>query len=197
MPLSPPRHRVALVVVLALASLALLAAVPMASARGRICPTLRAVHAHTGAGAHVERALVCLMNRVRLRSGMRPLHVNRCLDRLAERHARDMVRRRYFAHSSSGGRNLGQRARRFGYSPRRANWTVGENLAWGAGRSSRALWVVSAWMRSPSHRANILRSSYRHVGVAAVRGTPTRTRGARRPRTFTVDFGAGGRRHCG
>ena len=196
MPSSPPRHRAALAVVLALASLALLAAAPTASARGRICPKLRAVHADTRAGAHVERAIVCLMNRVRVRSGMRPLHMNRCLDRLAERHTRDMVRRRYFAHSAAGGRSLGQRARRFGYSPRRENWTVGENLAWGAGRSSRALWIVRAWMRSPGHRANILHRSFRHVGVAAVRGVPTGSRGARRPRTFTVDFGAGGRRHC-
>lgn len=170
---------------------------PVAHAsRRHVCPSTRAVHAHTAAGAHVERAIVCLMNRVRLRSGLRPLHMNRCLDRLAERHARDMVARRYFAHSSASGRSLGQRARVFGYSPRTVHWTVGENLAWGAGPASRALWVVEAWMRSPGHRANILRPSFRHVGVAAVRGIPTGIRGMRHPRTFTVDFGVGGRR-CG
>jgi uncharacterized protein YkwD len=152
------------------------------------------VLARTAAGAHVERALLCLVNRVRRRAGLRALRVNRCLDRAAERHARDMVARRYFAHSSSSGAGLGQRARAFGYAARRPHWVVGENLAWGAGPASRARWVVRAWMRSPGHRQNILTGRFRHVGVAAVRGTPVYVRGVARPRTFTVDFGARGAR---
>jgi uncharacterized protein YkwD len=191
-----PVARRSVVVLVASIALACLVAVPAARAHARVCPSTRAVRAHSAAGAHVERAIVCLINRVRLHAGRRPLHVNACLDRLAERHARDMVARRYFAHSSARGLSLGQRARTYGYSPRTAQWTVGENLAWGEGPASRALWVVRAWMRSPEHRANILHRSFRHVGVAAVRGIPMWIGGVRRPRTFTVDFGAGGRR-CG
>jgi uncharacterized protein YkwD len=171
----------------------LLATASSAQAR-RGCPSARAVLARTSAGAHVERAIVCRMNRIRRRAGLRPLRVNRCLDRLAERHAREMVVRRYFAHSSARGRDLAQRARAVGYRPRTSGWIVGENLAWGAGRSSRAAWVVRAWMHSASHRWNILSRRYREVGVAAVRGVPTSTRGLPRPRTFALDFGAGGRR---
>jgi uncharacterized protein YkwD len=192
-PTSVPRLRSAVAVAAALACLLTALWAPPAEA-SRACPSPRAVLARTAAGAHVERAVVCLVNRVRRRAGLRPLRVNRCLDRLAERHARDMVARSYFAHSSASGRSLAQRAQAFGYAARSPRWVVGENLAWGAGPAGRARWVVRAWMRSPGHRQNILTRRFRHVGVAAVRGTPIGVRGVRRPRTFALDLGAGGRR---
>lgn len=180
---------------LAIACLAIVLPAPAAHA-SRACPSTHAMHARSAAAAHVERAVVCLMNRVRARAGMRPLRVNRCLDRSATRHTRDMIVRGYFAHSSASGRSFQQRARRFGYAARAPGWRVGENLAWGAGPRSRARWFVRAWMHSPSHRANILHRSFRHVGVAVLRGTPGGWRGLRRPRTVTVDFGAHGRSRC-
>jgi uncharacterized protein YkwD len=193
-PTSVPRRGVLAVLLIAIALLAG-AAAPAAHA-SRACPSARAMHARTPAAAHVERAVVCMMNRARRRFGLRPLRVNRCLDRSALRHTREMVWRGYFAHSSARGRSFADRARRFGYRPRRSGgWLVGENLAWGLGRSGKARWFVRAWMHSPPHRANILSRSFRDVGVAVVRGTPV---GATRPRprTITVDFGAGGRRRC-
>ena len=39
----------------------------------------------------------------------------------------------------------------------------GENIAMGQ-RTPRE--VFTAWMNSPGHRANILNTSYRHIGVA-------------------------------
>jgi uncharacterized protein YkwD len=44
---------------------------------------------------------------------------------------------------------------------------VGENVAYGY-PSGRA--VVGAWMRSPGHRANILSTNYRRMGLAARKG---------------------------
>jgi uncharacterized protein YkwD len=42
-------------------------------------------------------------------------------------------------------------------------------------------------MRSDSHRANILRGSFRHIGIGVVRGTPkSPAAGA----TYTTNFGA-------
>ncbi|MGB2710437.1 MAG: CAP domain-containing protein, partial [Conexibacter sp.] len=139
--------------------------------------------------------VLCRMNRVRRRAGLRPLRVNRCLDRGAEQHTRDMIWRRYFAHGSARGGSFAQRAQRFGYIPRAPGWRVGENLAWGTGSSGRARWFVRAWMHSPGHRANILSRSFRDVGIAVLRGTPLGIRG-RHPRTITVDFGARGRAAC-
>jgi uncharacterized protein YkwD len=48
---------------------------------------------------------------------------------------------------------------------------VGEDLAWGTGRLSRARAIVRMWLASPSHRANLLHPGYRMVGVGALRGT--------------------------
>ncbi|HST39185.1 MAG TPA: CAP domain-containing protein, partial [Conexibacter sp.] len=105
---------------------------------------IRAVHGT----ARVERRVRCLLNRQRARVGLAPLRYDRCLDRSAERHARDMVARRFFAHSSRGGRTLAQRARRAGYVARGTSWRVGENLAWGAGEYGTVRSIFRAWMRS-------------------------------------------------
>jgi uncharacterized protein YkwD len=59
------------------------------------------------------------------------------------------------------------RIRRVGvHAPR-----VGENLAWGVGRLSRARAIVRTWMASPGHRENLLHPGYRLVGVGALRGS--------------------------
>ena len=48
---------------------------------------------------------------------------------------------------------------------------VGENLAWAAGAVSQARAIVNLWLASPAHRANLLHSGYRTVGVGARKGT--------------------------
>jgi uncharacterized protein YkwD len=198
------RHRApaALFLVLLLAGLlAAAAAAPAADARRRAerrC-TPAGINALHGT-ARAERKVRCLLNRRRAASGLRGLRYNRCLDRAAERHARDMVRRRYFAHSSRPGGTPAQRARAAGYVPRSGGWTVAENLGWGLGAGAEPRAIVRGWLRSPGHRANILRGRYRDVGVAVVHGAPVRAaKGARKARaTYVVEFGArdgGGR--CG
>ncbi|MDO8184848.1 CAP domain-containing protein [Conexibacter sp. JD483] len=144
--------------------------------------------------ARAERRIRCLLNARRARTGMRPLRWDRCLDRAAERHARDMVRRRYFAHASLGGRTLVQRARATGYVPRNGRWSLGENLAWGAGRRATAAATVRGWLRSPPHRRNVFTSRFRDVGIAVVHGAPVRLPRGARARvarvTVVAEFGA-------
>ena len=146
-----------------------------------------------------QRRLLCLMNRTRARFGLRALHTNRCLHRVAARHAHDMVNRRYFAHTTPNGWDPGRRARASGYVPRAAAWLVGENIAWGVAGAARPNWVVRAWMHSPPHRHNILSRHFRDVGIGVARGVPVRGfRGVRLRATFSVEFGAHhGRTRCG
>jgi len=148
---------------------------------------------------HTQRRMLCLMNRVRARFGLGRLHTNRCLHRVAARHAHDMVNRRYFAHTTPNGWDPGRRARASGYVPRAAAWLVGENIAWGVAGAARPAWVVRAWMHSPPHRHNLLSRHFRDVGIGVARGVPLR--GFRRVRlraTFSVEFGAHhGRTRCG
>ncbi|MGN6187650.1 MAG: CAP domain-containing protein, partial [Conexibacter sp.] len=148
---------------------------------------------------HAQRRVLCLMNRARARYGLPPLHTNRCLHRVAARHAHDMVNRHYFAHITPNGWSPGARARASGYVPRRAAWLVGENIAWGVAAAARPSWVMRAWMHSPPHRRNILSPHFRDVGIGVARGVPVRGfRGVPLRATFSVEFGAHhGRTRCG
>lgn len=94
------------------------------------------------------------------------------LERAAGRHARDMVRRRYFAHASPGGAKLTERARAAGYLRGARHWTVGEVLAWLVRPRPAPVAVVDAWMRSRPHRAVILQPSFRETGAAFAAGNP-------------------------
>lgn len=200
---STRRRRIGAVLALgAAATLAVLApdgaqGAPGASAADvAACPAAGAMPVAAVSAERSERALLCLVNRERARAGQRPLRLNHCLSRAAEAHARDMVRERYFAHDSRDGTGFAERILATGYA-RGTRWTVGENLAWGADPAGDAAWVMSAWMNSRDHRANLLRASFRDVGLAAVPGAPVDADGARA--TWAADFGThdGERGRCG
>jgi uncharacterized protein YkwD len=193
------------------ASAATLSGAPQAAAPVATATARPVAHAARGCGyargalrtrrsiLHTQRRMLCLMNRVRAHFGLRPLHTNRCLHRVAARHAHDMVNRHYFAHTTPNGWDPGRRARASGYVPRAAAWLVGENIAWGVAGAARPAWVVRAWMHSPPHRHNLLSRHFRDVGIGVARGVPLRGfRGVRLRATFSVEFGAHhGRTRCG
>jgi uncharacterized protein YkwD len=130
-------------------------------------------------------ATLCLLNRVRSRRGLPPLRLNPKLSRAASRHSLDMVRHRYFAHDSRNGRSAFDRMRATHYVPRNAAWWLGENIGWGSGSLEQPIAMVRAWMHSPPHRANILSSHFRDIGIGIAVGAPVGGGGA----TYTTDFG--------
>jgi uncharacterized protein YkwD len=186
------RSRIPLAALVVVLLAALLAPVGQAAAR-------RHRHVHRAVGAcsasHVEvhaatvrsarNATLCLLNRVRAEHGLRPLRPNARLSHAARRHSRDMVRRRYFAHDSPGGRSPFDRMRATHYVPRNASWWLGENIGWGSGSLTQPIAMVRAWMHSPSHRANILNRHFRDIGIGIAPGAPVGGGGA----TYTTDFG--------
>lgn len=171
---------------------------PVARAARRGCAPARGTLRSRRSMLRTQRRLLCLMNRARARFGLWPLRPNRCLHRVAVRHAKDMVHRRYFAHVTPNGWSPGRRARASGYVPRRARWLVGENIAWGVASRARPRWVVRAWMHSPGHRHNILSRRFRDVGIGVARGVPLAGfRHMPLRATFSVEFGAHrGRTRC-
>jgi uncharacterized protein YkwD len=126
-----------------------------------------------------RRATLCLLNAQRRAHGLRPLRESPKLDRAALGHSRDMVRRHYFEHGDFVGR-----IRRVRYS----GSLLGENIAWGSLQFSSPAAIVRLWMHSPPHRANILRSGYRDIGIGLALGAPQP--GVGRAATYTTDFGA-------
>ena len=72
----------------------------------------------------------------------------------------------------------------------RGNWTIGENIAWGSGALATPRAIVNGWMHSPGHRANILRASFRDIGIGIRLGAPGP--GLSGGATYVTDFGRHG-----
>lgn len=172
-----------------LLALAVASAAPAAAADARTGCASASAQPHAAAYVVVRGATLCLVNAERRRRGLRPLRYDRRLAKAASRHARDMVRNRYFSHDSPDGRDFVERIMRTRYvRSRRGGWVLGENLAWGSGSLASPRAIVRAWMRSPGHRRNVLNRRFREIGVAFVRGAPVR--GAGLAATYVTEFGA-------
>lgn len=107
------------------------------------------------------------------------LRWNEALTQASLVHSDDMVALDFFSHTGSNGSSAGQRITAAGYG-----WqTWGENIA--AGQMGVAA-VVSAWMNSPGHCANLMNAAFRDIGAACVSGAASN-----RYRTYwTQNFGA-------
>lgn len=111
--------------------------------------------------AAYEAEVVRLVNEERSKHGLAPLIQDWQLSRVARYKSQDMRDLGYFSHTSPTYGSPFDMMRSFGISYR----TAGENIAKGY-QSPEA--VVRGWMNSPGHRANILNSSYTHIGVGYV-----------------------------
>lgn len=97
-------------------------------------------------------------NAQRVKAGIKPLISDPFLDRAAQAWAKHLASSCTFTHSTSQWRS--DRVAKAGWS------ATGENIA--AGYSATA--VVTAWMGSPGHRANILDSRYTGLGLGFASG---------------------------
>ena len=108
-------------------------------------------------------ALYELTNQERAAHGVKQLRLNSQLSSAAQAKANHMIQNNYWAHTSPSGVSPWTFITNAGYDYQKA----GENLAKDFMTSSG---VVSGWMNSSSHRANLLSSSYSDVGFAVVNG---------------------------
>jgi uncharacterized protein YkwD len=109
--------------------------------------------------AAYETQVVNLTNAQRKAHGCRALRIDNRLITSARAHSTDMVKHRYFDHGGSDGSTFVTRELRAGYPKYGPS---AENIAWGY-RTPQD--VVTAWMHSPGHRANILDCGSVAVGV--------------------------------
>ena len=108
-----------------------------------------------------EKEVVRLVNEARAKNGLKALTYDWELSRVARIKSQDMKDNKYFSHTSPVYGSPFQMMKNFGIKCRSA----GENIAKGQ-KSPQA--VVNAWMNSSGHRANILNSSFTHIGVGYV-----------------------------
>ena len=90
--------------------------------------------------------------------------------RVSTGHARDIAKRQKLDHKGRDGSTVGDRVKRVGYHYVR----VGENIAKGQRTVEQ---VMSTWMKSPGHRANIL-ADFSEMGAARMKMRTARTTGA-------------------
>jgi hypothetical protein len=114
--------------------------------------------------AAIEAAfLVDLANEERSDFGVRTLSLNPVLVEAAQLKANDMAANSYFAHTSPNGVDPWHWFEKAGYDFKYA----GENLAVNFSESQR---VHTAWLESPTHRANIVNYRFTEVGIAQAEG---------------------------
>lgn len=113
--------------------------------------------AATATGAF-EQQVVDLVNQERTSRGLPPLVIHYMLENAARAHSMDMGDHNFCRHDSSDGTSWSTRIQQYGYTP---FYGLAENVACGQATPQQ---VVSAWMGSSGHRANIL-GDYQQVGV--------------------------------
>jgi uncharacterized protein YkwD len=108
--------------------------------------------------------IISLANQERANNGLPGLAYNAQLSSAAEAKARDMFAKDYWAHFAPDGTSPWYFINNAGY----VYSTAGENLAKDFDTSAG---VVSGWMNSPGHRANILNNAFKDTGIAVLNGT--------------------------
>ncbi|MEK7616968.1 MAG: CAP domain-containing protein [Patescibacteria group bacterium] len=110
-----------------------------------------------------QKKLIELTNKERSQKGLPPVLENEALNKAAALKAQNMFEENYWAHFAPSGKTPWDFILGSGYKFTYA----GENLAKNFYASND---VVSAWMASPTHRDNLLNSSYQDIGIAVVDG---------------------------
>ena len=111
----------------------------------------------------LSSTLIDLANDSRKEEKLSKLNSNDLLIEAAQLKANDMAEKGYFAHNSPDGSKPWYWLDQAGYQYKNA----GENLAVNFTESED---VHNAWLRSPTHRANIFRNNFTEIGIATAEG---------------------------
>ena len=101
-----------------------------------------------------------LVNRERSRARLRPLVWDDRLAEVARNYSRRMAREGFFDHYDPNGKTVMDRASRL------KNWSdIGENLFVCDETPDYARTAITGWMKSPTHRTNLLDRSWTATGI--------------------------------
>ena len=113
------------------------------------------------ADSSAEGQILALVNQQRATAGCGAVTADSGLASLARAFSADMRDRGFFSHTDPDGLDPFDRGNRAGVT------VMGENIAYGQPDPAS---VMTAWMNSPGHRANILNCSYTRLGVGVAYG---------------------------
>lgn len=111
-----------------------------------------------------EKEMIQMVNEERTSRGLNALEIDMDLVKVARVKAQDMVNSHYFSHTSPTYGSPFTMMETFGIKYRAAAENIAQNRSVSLAHSS--------FMNSSGHKANILNSTYSHVGIAVVDGGP-------------------------
>jgi uncharacterized protein YkwD len=183
------RHRPRLRRVLR-AGLAALACALAAPAGAAACANAELIPTAANAPA-VRSAVGCLLNQQRIAHGQPPLAFHPALTLAAQRHSDDMVRRRYFSHTTLGGPSVIRRLLGTSYDIPGRRYDFGEALGYNYGTAATPGRMTRQILASAQHRAYLLAPRFRHLGVGVAAEAPRPVPGYTGA-TYTLDVGLRG-----
>lgn len=110
-----------------------------------------------------ESRLLDLTNKERALTSLPPLKLNEKLSKAARSKAADMFAKNYWAHYGPDGETPWDFIMGSGYKYEVAGENLAKNFMFSDG-------VVEAWMKSPTHKENLLKKDYTDIGFAIVNG---------------------------
>ena len=125
------------------------------------------------AAASAQHDAIAELNAVRHANGLASLRASESLHRSSTRYARQMIHADYFGHASR-------------IAASSAFERLGETLELHSGWKADPAQTIDEWMNSPSHRAVLMSSAYRWVGMGVARGKI----GSRRVTVWVAHVGA-------
>jgi len=108
--------------------------------------------------------LIALTNQERDQYNLNHLELNSELSKAAEAKANYILTNNNFSHEGLNGETFSNWIKATNYQYKR----VGENLAINFNDPAD---IISAWLKSPLHRKNILNPLYKDIGIAVIEGT--------------------------
>ena len=115
--------------------------------------------------ANLEKQGFELINQKRIEIGLEPLTWNNDCAKIARLHSENMANHKFFNHAGLDGTMVNDRADAIGLS----NWrAIGENIAYSFGYENPLETAVEGWLKSSTHRENILNNRWKEsaVGIA-------------------------------
>lgn len=110
----------------------------------------------------LERKVLSLINNIRRTNGLQELTWNDQVAGIARTHSTNMAEKTFFSHRGFDGLMVDDRADAAGLGRWRA---IGENIAFNRGYSKPSDFAVECWMKSQSHRENLLNPRWKETGI--------------------------------
>ena len=134
----------------------------------------------------IRSATLCLINRERKVYRKHLLRENLRLEWAAQKQSLKIVSEGCCCADS---RDLAQSVFEVNYIYLGELWMIGENIACSTLSLATPAAIVSGWLSSTTHRANILGPDFRDSGIGVVPAVPTQLADGQLGATYTQDFG--------